>query len=81
MRGRVRVRFWFEVSVAASAGFLAALTLVWRDWIEGVFGVDPDRHTGSLESVIVAALVVAAMLAGSAARLEWRRPLLSAGAG
>ena len=81
MRDRVRVRFWFDVSIAALAGFLSVLTVAWRDWIEGVFGVDPDRHSGSLEWAIVAALVVAALLAASAARLEWRRPMLTADTG
>jgi hypothetical protein len=81
MRGSIRGRFWFEASVAALAASLSVLTLVWRDWVEGVFGVDPDRHSGSLEWAIVAALVVAALLAGAAARLEWLRPLLADGAG
>jgi hypothetical protein len=68
-----RVRFWIELVIAGAATLLGLLTLVWPDWIEGVFGVDPDNHSGDLEwLVVVALLVVAAVMAG-AARFEWRR--------
>ena len=39
----VRWRFWVELAVAVVSVFLVLLTLVWRDWIEEVFGVDPDH--------------------------------------
>jgi hypothetical protein len=35
------------------AGILGAITLVWADWIETVFGVDPDGGSGSIEVLIV----------------------------
>jgi hypothetical protein len=49
------------------------LTLFRRDWIEAIFRVDPDQHTGALEWLIVAALLVATAMFGSLARSEWRR--------
>jgi hypothetical protein len=68
-----RVRFWIEASIAGAALFLGLLTLVWRDWIEAVFGVDPDNHSGALEWLLVAGLLVVAAVVGIVARFEWRR--------
>lgn len=73
-----RARFWIEASLAAATGFLAALTVVWRDWIEAVLHVDPDRHSGSLEWLIVAALVVVTCTLAVAARAAWRPRALHA---
>ncbi|MEU4195422.1 hypothetical protein AB0E69_26210 [Kribbella sp. NPDC026611] len=52
---------------------LGGITLIWQEWIEFVFGVDPDRGDGSLEWVIVAVLAVVAVGSGLVARWEWRR--------
>jgi hypothetical protein len=49
------------VSVAFMWKFvLGVATLVWNDWIELLFKVDPDAGDGSLEKAIVAVLVAAA---------------------
>jgi hypothetical protein len=66
-------RFWCESALGATAAFLAVLTLAWPDWIEGVFGFDPDNHNGSFEWAIVVVLAVAAAGCGALARREWRR--------
>jgi hypothetical protein len=52
------------------------LTLFWRDWIEVVFGVDPDGRSGALEFVIAAALLLGAAASAVLARAEWRRVAL-----
>ena len=71
-RGDMRRRFWAEAGLAGLSAFLGVLTLVWRDWIEGVTGWDPDRHNGSLEWLIVVALLALALFLGGLARREAR---------
>ena len=38
----VRRRFWVEVILGSISLALLALTLITREWIELLFGVDPD---------------------------------------
>jgi hypothetical protein len=73
MRRNVKVLFWIETAIASLSGSLFVLTLIRRDWIEGVFGWDPDQHNGSVEWVIVGALLVVALVFGRLARANWRR--------
>ena len=69
-----RGRFWIELVCAASSAVLAAITLAWPDWIEGVFGgLNPDGGDGSLEWLLVAALLAVAVASAVLARAEWRR--------
>jgi hypothetical protein len=68
-----RARFWVEAGMASLTGSLAVLTLVWRDWIEGVFGFDPDHHNGSFEWGLVAVCLVATVALASLARREWQQ--------
>jgi hypothetical protein len=69
---RPRRRFWIEAGLSVLCGLLFVLTLAVHDWIEAVFGVDPDQHSGSLEWAIVAALFLTAAAFGLVARREWR---------
>jgi hypothetical protein len=71
--GTRRLRFWIESSVAGTSLLLALLTLVWRDWIEAIFGVEPDNHSGEFEWLIVAVLLVVAVAMAITAHFEWRR--------
>ena len=71
-RGEMRRRFWAEAGLAGLSAFLGVLTLVWRDWIEGVTGWSPDRHNGSIEWLIVVALLALALFLGGLARREAR---------
>jgi hypothetical protein len=66
-------RSWIETSIAAVSALLALVTLVWPDWIEAAFGVDPDRHSELLEWAVAAALVVATGVMSLLARAEWLR--------
>ena len=75
----MRMRFWIEAALAPASGLLASVTVLWRDWIEEIFHVDPDGGSGSLEWLIVAALVAVTLTFALAARAEWRRAATTGG--
>ena len=68
----VRRRFWVETILGVVFAVMLIVTLISREWIEEIFGVDPDGGSGALEWAIVAALGVGAVVAGVLARREWR---------
>jgi apolipoprotein N-acyltransferase len=74
---RMTRRFHVEVVLAALSAFLFVIALIWKDWIEIVFGVDPDRGRGALEWAIVAAMAIAALTCAALARWEWKRVHMS----
>jgi hypothetical protein len=61
-----------ETAVTSCAGGLGILTMFWHDWIEALTGWDPDHHNGSVEWLIVAALLVVAAVLGALTRREWK---------
>jgi hypothetical protein len=69
---KLRRRFWVECGAAVLTVGLFILTVAIPDWVEVVFGVDPDQHSGLLEwaTVVFAAAALGCLLL---ARLEWRR--------
>lgn len=69
----VRTRAWIETVAAAVSGILFLVTLVWRDWIERLFGVNPDTGSGALEWVIVFVALCATVGFSLLARSDWRR--------
>ncbi len=73
MRG-LRRRFWVETAGSAVSLVAFVVTLIWPDWIERVFGVDPDGGNGSFEWLIVALLLLATVAGSVVARREWARP-------
>jgi hypothetical protein len=72
MRGALRLRFWLETGAAAITSILFVITLVWRNWIELVFEIEPDAGNGSLEWLIVGGLFVVTLALFFLARAEWR---------
>ncbi len=66
-------RFWLESIVGSITGIMAVVTFFWHDWIETVFGVDPDKGSGSAEWLVVVILLLVTVMLAVVARLEWRR--------
>jgi len=58
-----------RVFVASStvAGILAVCTVVWPDWAEILFGIEPDARSGSFEAAVTLALASIATVSGLAA--------------
>jgi hypothetical protein len=77
MTKSLRGRFWVEAVLGSVTGFLTLLTLVTREWIEILFGVDPDGGSGSLEWAIVVALLEVTVAFSALARAEWRRSMVA----
>jgi hypothetical protein len=73
MRNALRRRFWLETAMAIVTGILFVITLVRNDWIEIVFGVDPDNNNGTLEWLIVGVLLAVTITLFILASYEWRR--------
>ncbi len=69
----IRQRFYFEVVLGAASGLLFLVTLIWKDWIEIVFRVDPDGGNGAVEYAVCFVLLAAAAGSWWLARTEWRR--------
>ena len=74
-----RIRLWIEVALAVLAAGLAILTLITREWIELLFGIDPDAGSGALEWAIVIALFIASVTLALIARWARNRHFAPAG--
>lgn len=64
--------------MALVTGMLAILTLISQEWIELLFGVDPDRGSGALEWAIVVACLMATVLLSVLAQSDLRKARLAA---
>jgi apolipoprotein N-acyltransferase len=69
----LRKRFWIESVAAGLCTFLFVVTLTWHDWLELVFGIDPDSGSGAAEWLIVGVTAALALTCSLLARIEWRR--------
>jgi hypothetical protein len=67
------LRFYFESAVALSGLALTFVTLIWNEWIELVFRVDPDAGNGSAEILVCIGLLAIAAVSSWLARTEWRQ--------
>lgn len=70
------LRSRIEIVIAILLAALAAITLIWPDWIELTFGADPDGGGGATEWGVVIVLAVAALVVGLLARHDYRRATL-----
>jgi len=78
MKRNLRVQFWLETIAGSVTGLMFLVTVLWRDWIEGLFGWDPDQHSGAVEWLVVGGLLIVTVALFSAARVEWRRAAATA---
>jgi len=79
MRKALRGRFWFETVLAVVTGILFVITLIWHNWAEIIFNVDPDQGSGLLEWLVVGALLVVTIVLFVLARYEWRKAQVAIG--
>jgi hypothetical protein len=63
-------RSLIEAGVAAALSLLAVLTAFHPDWIELIFGIDPDSGSGSLEWALI---LVPAVIAMACATVAYRK--------
>lgn len=86
MPGSIRRLFWVEVSTPTITGTLGLITAMapdwiaaatFQNWIEIVFGWDPDHGDGFVEWLIIwfvtAGLCFVTVVLVAAATREWRR--------
>jgi tetrahydromethanopterin S-methyltransferase subunit E len=78
MPSGLRHQFWLESISGSVTGIAAVITLFWHDWIEAVFGIDPDSGNGSAEWLIISALLIVTVALAVGVRREWRRAELAA---
>ena len=60
-------------ALAVVSGLSLALALISPEWIEAVFGIDPDNGSGVAEWVVVGTCALVAVTCSLPARVEWRR--------
>lgn len=65
---------WVKSALAVATAVLAVVTAINAEWIEWLFGIDPDGGSGALEWAIVAAFAVTSVALAFAARADRRRP-------
>lgn len=71
MTRRVRTRFWVEAGGALGSAVLLVVTLISSEWIELLFGVNPDVGSGVFEWGLVMSTMAAAAVLSLLARREW----------
>ncbi len=73
MSRKVRGAFWVELLAATASGIFFLLEIFSRDWIERLFGIDPDAGNGSLEWVLAFGSLLVTVTLVVLARREWSR--------
>lgn len=67
------LRRWISGVLAVVSTVLLVLTLIWPQWIEGIFEVEPDSGDGSAETLLAVGLAAVAVLSSvDTAWLWWR---------
>jgi hypothetical protein len=72
---RPKARLTLETAIAAVFAAIFVATAFWSDWIELVFGPEPDEGNGQFEWTIVATSGLLAVASIIVARSQRRRPM------
>lgn len=73
MKSGLRRRFWPEAGMGVITALMSLVTLMQRDWIEALFKIDPDAGNGSVEWLMVGALLMVTLTLFSLAGYEWHK--------
>ncbi len=73
----MRRPLWAALLGGGLSAALTVVSLISRDWIEFLFGLDPDGGDGGLEWGIVVVTAVTAIMCFWWARVEWQRARFS----
>ena len=76
MKRKLRTIFWWEAAGAIASAVLFIITLFNREWIEIVFGVEPDGGNGTMEWAVVIVLAALTLLSLTLVGREWRRSVV-----
>jgi hypothetical protein len=76
MKKQLRKIFWWETAGAVACAVLFIVTLFNREWIEVLFGVEPDGGNGTMEWAVVVVLAALTLLSVTLVSREWRRSVL-----
>jgi hypothetical protein len=68
----MKARAWLATGMSLISAVLVVVTLVVPDWIEEVFGLDPDAGNGSAEILITLGLVALTVVSGFGTIVAWR---------
>lgn len=74
----LRWRFYVEAGAGAITMALFLATLLYPEWIEALFRIDPDNASGWLERLMVGGLLVMTIAMLSLVRREWRKTMATA---
>jgi hypothetical protein len=73
VKSQFNIRFLAAAASTLATLVLAVVTLVWQNWIEIVFRVDPDHGNGSFERWVVGVAAVLCLTSLLLASREWKR--------
>lgn len=76
MKRQLRKIFWWEAIGAAACAVVFIVTLFNREWIEIIFGVEPDAGNGMMEWAVVVVLAALTLLSVTVVGREWRRSVV-----
>jgi hypothetical protein len=66
------LHFWLEAVLSITTAAALLLTMLRPTWIELVFGIDPDRSSGSAELLIIFSLATATLALSVLALRTWK---------